>query len=320
MADSQLKIAMLGMVDGNGHPYSWSAIINGQYDAKEMIDCGYPVIPEYLKANESELGIAGAKVTHVWADDPEDSKKIARASCIENVVEKPEDVIGKVDAVCIATDIGSEHLKRVEPFLEAGIPIFIDKPLADNASDLREFIKLIRGGKKILSSSSMRYSPEVLSLNDQDIGKLRLLTGFTCKSWARYGIHALEGAYQVSGPGYISVRDVGEKDRHTVMMKHSSGADVLLWAYYHVLGGFGAYQAIGEKASAYVKQSSTFISFKRQLESFVSFAKTGEYPFPVEETFELIAIIAAAEISLRGGGREVLLTEVIPASDMPAKK
>ncbi|RKY68211.1 MAG: oxidoreductase, partial [Candidatus Latescibacterota bacterium] len=32
----ELKIAMLGMTEGNGHPYSWSAIINGDYDPEEM--------------------------------------------------------------------------------------------------------------------------------------------------------------------------------------------------------------------------------------------------------------------------------------------
>ena len=31
----EFKIAMLGMVDGNGHPYSWSAMFNG-YDKEEM--------------------------------------------------------------------------------------------------------------------------------------------------------------------------------------------------------------------------------------------------------------------------------------------
>ena len=28
-----LRLAMLGMVDGNGHPYSWSAIINATANA-----------------------------------------------------------------------------------------------------------------------------------------------------------------------------------------------------------------------------------------------------------------------------------------------
>ena len=66
---SEIRLAMLGMIEGNGHPYSWSAIINGQYDAEIMRDCGYPVIPEYLGAQAPEaLGIPGAKVTHVWCD------------------------------------------------------------------------------------------------------------------------------------------------------------------------------------------------------------------------------------------------------------
>jgi len=37
-----IRIAMVGMVSENGHPYSWSAIINGEYDADAMADCGYP--------------------------------------------------------------------------------------------------------------------------------------------------------------------------------------------------------------------------------------------------------------------------------------
>lgn len=55
------KIAMLGMVEANGHPYSWSAMFNG-YDKEAMEDCGYPVIPRYLeKEPEENLGIGGAK-------------------------------------------------------------------------------------------------------------------------------------------------------------------------------------------------------------------------------------------------------------------
>ena len=58
-----IRLAMLGMVEGNGHPYSWSAIINGRYDMARMAECGYPSIPEYLGAQPKEaLGIPGARV------------------------------------------------------------------------------------------------------------------------------------------------------------------------------------------------------------------------------------------------------------------
>lgn len=317
MSQSEIKIAMLGMVDGNGHPYSWSAIVNGGYDAKTMEECGYPVIPQYLGANKDKLGIPGVRVTHVWTDNPAEAPKVAKASLIENVVNRPEEVIGKVDAVCIATDIGSEHLERAKPFIDAGIPTFIDKPLADNREDLNTFIKLYRAGKPLLSTSCMRYSKEVHELKKQTLGKLHLATGFTCKTWARYGIHALEGLYQIMGPGIISARDVGQMNRHTVLLKHRSGAEGVLWADYDGYGGFGSYQAVSDKNAGWCKFADTFYAFKSQLEAFVEFVRTGKRAFAVEETFELIATVVAARLSLEQGGQEVPLTHVVSSEDLP---
>ena len=48
LGDKELRIGILGMTEGNGHPYSWSAMING-YDRDEMETCGFPVIPRYLE-------------------------------------------------------------------------------------------------------------------------------------------------------------------------------------------------------------------------------------------------------------------------------
>ena len=116
----EIKIAMLGMVDQNGHPYSWTSMFNG-YNKEPMEDCGYPVIPRYLeKQPEETFGIRGAKVTHIWTDDPKDAQHVALAAKIPNIVEKPEDVIGKVDAVIIPTDKGNEHVWRAKPFIDAG--------------------------------------------------------------------------------------------------------------------------------------------------------------------------------------------------------
>ena len=42
-----IKLAMLGMVEGNGHPYSWSAIFNS-YDCERMAATPCPGIAEYI--------------------------------------------------------------------------------------------------------------------------------------------------------------------------------------------------------------------------------------------------------------------------------
>src|SRR5699024_2163913 len=160
LVKNEIKIAMIGMVEGNGHPYSWSAIFNG-YDASLMMDCPYPAIPAYLNKQPNDtFGIEQAKVTHIWTENEDESRQIAKATFIPNVVTNPKDVIGKSDAVIMPTDKGFEHVERCRPFIEAGIPIFIDKPLVDNEKDLSTFKRWEKNGASIMSSSSMRYSKE----------------------------------------------------------------------------------------------------------------------------------------------------------------
>ena len=80
-----IKIGIVGFSSGNGHPYSWSAIFNG-YDKHKIHDCGFPVIADYLsKRSLPEECIFGAKVTHIWTEDYDLSKKIATVSLIDNV-------------------------------------------------------------------------------------------------------------------------------------------------------------------------------------------------------------------------------------------
>src|SRR3989339_1535457 len=134
-----LKIGIIGLSEGNGHPYSWSAIINGDYDEKEMDNCGYVGIPIYLRANHEMLGVEGAKVTHVWTQDHKISEHIAKASLIDNVVDQLEDMIGRVDAILLTRDDPENHVKMAKPFIDASIPIFIDKPLSITAEDLGYF-------------------------------------------------------------------------------------------------------------------------------------------------------------------------------------
>lgn len=310
--DKPLSIAMLGMVDGNGHPYSWSAIFNG-YDRDAMAECPYAGIPEYLgKQPEDTLGIPGARVTHVWTDDPADAPRVARASRIAHVVESPEEVIGAVDAVIVATDRGDEHVGRCRAFVEAGVPVFVDKPLVDNARDLAVFRAWHEAGKPVLSGSALSYTKEFMPYraSTHDLGDLRHVCITTAKSWERYGIHALSGMYPIVGPGFVTVRNTGTIDRNIVHLKHARGIDVTVVAIQDMYGGFGVMQVCGTRASAQVTFRDTYYAFKAQLVDFVRYLRTGQRPFPFSETEELMCIQIAGTISREEGGREVRLSEI----------
>lgn len=310
--NSEIHLAMLGMVDGNGHPYSWSAMFNG-YDPEEMAKCPYSTIPVYLnKEPEESLRIPGVRVTHIWTDNPSDAQHVAKAAFIPKVVQRAEDVIGQVDAVIVATDKGYEHADRCRPFVENGLPIFIDKPLVDNEKDLKIFCQWVREGAVIMSSSCMRYCKEFLPyrVSTHELGKIRFASITTPKSWERYGIHALEGIYPILGPGFLSARNTGTRDRNIVHFKHIGGADVVVVATSDMYGAFGVLQLCGTAGHVQVAMSDTFYAFKAQLESFIQYLRMGVRPFPFAETVELMKMLIAGIRSREEGGREVRLEEI----------
>lgn len=305
-----IRLAVLGCSSGNGHPYSWSAMFNG-YDRELMTqECPFAGIPVYLnKQPVDTLTIPGATVTHICCngDGGFTAEHVAKCTHIPYVVESPEDVIGQVDAVIIATDIGAEHVARCRPFVEAGLPVFVDKPMADNMSDLRVFKDWVADGKAIQSCSSMRYAKEFLPyrLSTHELGDLRFASITTAKSWESYGIHALEAIYPILGPGFLSVRNTGTVERNVVHLKHRSGVDVVVIASADMYGGFGCLQLCGTAGNVQLVFGDTFFAFKAQLAAFIEFLRTGIRPFPFEDTVELMKLLIAGTRSREEGGRDI---------------
>jgi hypothetical protein len=217
-----------------------------------------------------------------------------------------------VDAVIISTDKGWEHVERCRPFVEAGMPIFVDKPLVDNAADLNIFRAWIRDGARIMSSSCMAYAKEYAPYRQpaHNLGDIRYATVTTPKSWERYGIHALSVIYPVFGPGFISARNTGDAGRNVVHFKHASGADVVVVAIDDLYGGFGCLQLCGTKASAQVQFKDTFFAFREQLAGFIQFLQTGIAPYPFSETEELMQMVIAGILSRERGGEEIHLADI----------
>jgi hypothetical protein len=312
---SPLRLAMIGSTPGNGHPYSWSAMFNG-YDREAMTnECPFAGIPQYLnKEPVDTLQIPDALVTHVCCigEGGFTAEHVAKCSLIPHVVEKPTDVIGHVDAVVIATDMGSEHVERARPFVEAGVPVFVDKPMVDNEADLQTFVGWVADGKRIMSSSSMRYTKEFMPYrhSTHELGDLRFVSITTAKSWETYGIHALEAIYPILGPGFLTAQNTGTKERNVVHLTHACGADIVVIASYDMAGGFGCLQLCGTAGSRAVSSGDSFFAFKAQLTAFVDYLRTGVHPFPFTETVELMQLVIAGKISREQGGRRVSLSEI----------
>ena len=303
---------MLGMIPGNGHPYSWSAIING-YDRAAMAGCPYAGIPVYLGAQPHEsVRVPGVQVTHLWTDNPAEATSVAKASLIPHVVARPEDVIGHVDAVLVSTDDGTDHVRRARPFVEAGLPVFVDKPLASTLEELRTFITWEKAGARILSSSGMRYAPELTPLiaNLPALGELRWLSSVTIKTWDRYGIHALEPIFRILGLGFLSVRLETRPGLEVAHLVHRSGAQVTIPVVYDGGAIFGTGQVCGTKAQVPIRFADTYHAFRNQLLSYIEFVRSGRAPYPFVDTVEMMCVIIAGIRSRTENSRRVEIAEI----------
>lgn len=297
------------MSPGNAHPYSWSAIVNGHFDGEEISRAGYPAVSAYLEANRDTIGLSGAQVTHIWTQDRAVSERIAMATNIATVVEKMEEMIGQVDAVLLARDDPENHKAMAQPFIEADVPIFIDKPLAYSTEDLKWFSEQNAQGKFIMSCSSMRYAGECRTARQElaGLGKLHLVTAVGKKDWKKYGVHLLEGLFGIlDDPKASMVRHLGALDKEIVQLQLENGPDVTLHLYNQI-GVTFQISLFGEQGWKLVDIRNSYAMFRDNLIEFIRSVEEGNPRLPFEKTAHIMEIIIAAHQSREQGGVAISL-------------
>jgi len=297
------------MSPGNGHPYSWSAIINGAYNEQAMADCGFAGIPVYLAANRSTLGIPGAMVTHVWAQEKSIAKHIAAASLIDQVVEKPEDMIGQVDAVLLARDDPENHVAMARPFIQAGVPLFIDKPLASTAADLDYFAEQNQNGKFIMSCSSMRYAAESGAVKTERaaLGDIELATAVAKKDWIKYGVHMLEGLFALlDDPRAASVQYLGAVHKDIVYVEFVGGLVATLHLFQDIVPTFQL-SLFGRSGWRLIEYKNWYAMFRTNLVEFIRSVQEGRPRLAFDRTENIIQTLIAGQTSQDQGGKKINL-------------
>jgi predicted dehydrogenase len=302
-----IKLGVTGMSAGNAHPYSWSAIINGYFDAEEITAVGYPAVAAYLKANRETLGVPAARVTHVWTQDLAISKSIAKASGIEHVVNKLEDMIGQIDALLLTRDDPENHVAMARPFIEAGIPVFIDKPLASSWEDLAYFTNAVAEGKFIMSCSSQRYANEIKIVKQDlhNLGKIELITAVGKKDWIKYGVHLMEGFFSLmDDPKAATVQHVGKDGQDIVHIQFENGLQATMHLFQEITGTFQL-SVFGQAGWRLIDIKNSYSMFRDNIIEFVRSVQEGQPRLDFTKTENIIRTLIAAKDSLEQGGKKI---------------
>lgn len=284
----------IGIVGGAKfwHARTFCEMFNG-YDRKLAKVNNYPLY---------EARIKDAKVTHIWDKDRKEAELLAKVCEIENVVDKKEDIIEKVDGVIIADDCTMKHQRKATPFLKAGLSTFIDKPLSPDIKEAEDIINLAQKYKApLMSCSAVRYSKEIEEYKKEKNKIGDILTGFALGrgDLIFYGIHPLEGLYSILGPGIKSVRNLGSKDKDIVLIRYKDGRDFILQVYKELNCPFQI-NLYGEKDYRQIPIEDSDYYYSNMLKFFVQMVRTEKEPFSPEETLEIIKVLILSEKSRKG--------------------
>lgn len=295
----KLKLGVIGMSEGNGHPYSWSAIFNG-YDKEAMADCPFPVIPDYLGRETFPGNFLNhlAEVTHIWTQDKTISAHVAKAARIRTVCDSLTDMLGEVDAVLLARDDAEHHYQHAKPFLKAGIPVYIDKPFALSLQEANRLWDLVKNENQVFTCSALQFAKEYhpAVLNIEMLGEIKGVWATVPKSWEKYAVHIIEPVLNLlpERGELINVKKLpmNSDELRGVQVQWSSG----IIAQFQTGGKLPiplSIKVLGTKGVQELKFEDTFYAFKSALKRFIAVVNGEEANIPRAFTGEMVTILEA---------------------------
>ncbi len=294
-----------------------------------IIGCDTSHVPAFAKLLNAERGdddpLAGVRVVAAFpggSDDIASSRdrvegftEQLREMGVE-IVPTIAELLQRVDVVLLESSDGRKHLEQVRPAIEAGKPVFVDKPFAASVADAVKIFELAeKHDVPIFSSSVMRFMPEIAAANSNPaIGDIVGCDAYSACTldpthpdlfW--YGIHGVETLFTVMGPGC-----------ERVSRTHTDGTELVTGVWKD--GRIGCFRGIrdgrhsfgalvmGSKGIKHLKRTGSYDPLVAEI---VKFFQSGKPPVSAGETLEILAFMEAAEISKMENGRSVNIQEVL---------
>ena len=135
-------------------------------------------------------------------------------------------MVKDVDCAMIHGCDWDTHVEKARPFVEAGKSVLIDKPIAGNLRDLRQFQAWAKQGARITGGSSLRFCDETRNWLARPIEERGTPQAVFCGCAVdefNYGIHAYSTLSGIMGPGIRSVRHLGEGVQRHVQINWDNG-------------------------------------------------------------------------------------------------
>ena len=166
---------------------------------------------EKMNPPPGAMRTTGKVMTHAWCIDPEMVRRVREKYPDVELVGDPRDMIGHIDGL-ILDDINAISLYPLlaRPFLEAGIPTFVNRPFATSLAKGREMVETAaQHGTALLSASTWEFTESVGDLRAK-AAEMSDIKGYVAhNSMSDYYTHGLHGVWYI----HAVLRDEIEKGR-----------------------------------------------------------------------------------------------------------
>ncbi len=297
-AEEPLKLGMIGL--DTSHVIAFARLLHDEDDPNHVpggrviaayrggsddLEASYSRIDGFTERLETEFGV--------------------------QIVDTIEELCEMVDAILLTSVDGRPHLEQARPVFEAGLPMFIDKPLAGSLEDA---IAIAALGEEHdvpwFTSSAFRFYEGLQALKEKDVGEVRGAISYgpshlepTHPDLFWYGIHPTEALYTIMGTGCEVVTCAVTEDFHVVTGVWENGRVGTLYglrtgATPHRVTVFGT-QAVADQESGG--------GYGPLVAAMIDFFRSGVPPVSPEESIEIFAFMEAAHESIRRDGAPVRL-------------
>ena len=234
------------------------------------------------------------------------------------IAARPHDLLGRIDGALIEAVDGSVHLERAMPFIEAGLPVWVEKPFTCSTAEAKEIVAAARKHNvPLLSASALRFDLplEDIKQRREELGRVLGVDAFTPASvhprnpgFFHYAVHGVEMVYSLMGTGCRRVHGVHQEGVDVAVGEWSDGRVATVRGTRQGSYGLG-FTAFTEKKVVSAQSSKYF--YRELLKQIVQMMETKQSPVSPEELVEVVAFQEAANASGANGGAAVELESLL---------
>lgn len=226
------------------------------------------------------------------------------------VTESFEEAVEGAEALLLEVNDPALHVEYFEKAAKLGLPIFLDKPLADNMANGLEIARLVKKyNVRMFSASSLRFinSMEESISKFEDIqcasifGPLGIAP--TGESVVWYGVHAFEILQRIMGCGAESVTAVNDEKGVVAVVHYKDGRRGVIEL---AKGAFVYGGNVRTDSDKDVFLCDMTYAYKGLLDRIVAFFNGGPAPVEFDDTLEIMNLLDTTVRSMKSGKNEKL--------------